>query len=138
MSRNKRNKVMSSEAGMFAKWRSLRILLLISLMYAVAASSGPTLQVSQTQASPQSSQKSFGTPKEAAEALIQAAKTYDVDALKSILGRDGEDLVSSEDPVQDKNRASAFAAMAKEKNQVTVDPKNPKRAILSIGNDDWP
>jgi hypothetical protein len=129
---------MSSEAGMVAKWRSLRILLLISLMYAVVASSGPTLQVSQTQASPQSSQKSFGTPKEAAEALIQAAKTYDVDALKSILGRDGEDLVSSEDPVQDKNRASAFAAMAKEKNQVTVDPKNPKRAILSIGNDDWP
>ena len=27
---------------------------------------------------------------------------------------------------------------AREKNQITVDPKNSTRAILSVGNDDWP
>jgi len=46
--------------------------------------------------------------------------------------------VSSEDPVRDKNIAAAFATKAREKNQITVDPKNSTRAILSIGNDDWP
>ena len=130
--------VMNSEAAMFAKWRSLHILLLVALLYAVGDSARATGEASQAQASPQSAQKSFGTPQEAAEALIQAAKTYDVAALKDILGPAGEDLVSSEDPVQDKSRAAAFAAKAEEKNQVTVDPKNPKRAILSVGNDDWP
>jgi hypothetical protein len=131
-------RVMNSEATMLAKWRSLHILLLVALVYAVVASSRATGQASQAKASPQSAKKSYGTPKEAADALIQAAKTYDVAALKNILGPDGEDLVSSEDPVQDKNRAAAFAEKAEEKNQVTVDAKNPKRAILSVGNDDWP
>jgi hypothetical protein len=133
-----KEKVMNSEAAMFAKWRSLHILLLVALLYAVGASAWATGQVSQAQASPQSAQKSFGTPQAAAEALIQAAKTYDVGALKDILGPEGDDLVSSEDPVQDKSRAAAFAAKAEEKNQVTVDPKNPKRATLSVGDDDWP
>jgi hypothetical protein len=131
-------RVMNSEAVMFAKWRSLPILLLVALVYAVGASSRATDQASQAQASPQSAQKSFGTAKEAAEALIQAAKTYDVATLKDILGPDGAGLVSTEDPVQDKNRAAAFAAKADENNQVTVDPKNTRRAILTVGDDGWP
>ena len=38
----------------------------------------------------------------------------------------------------DKNRAADFATKAKEKNSVQPDPKNPNRAILSVGNDDFP
>ncbi len=82
--------------------------------------------------------KAFATPKQASEALIQATATFDLPVLKEILGPDGEDLVSSEDPVRDKNIAAAFATKAREKNQITVDPKNSTRAILSVGNDDWP
>ena len=63
---------------------------------------------------------------------------FDVPALLKILGPDGEDLVSSEDPVRDKNAAVAFAAKAREKNAVVVDPKNSKRATLSVGDDDFP
>ena len=129
---------MNTEAAMFAKSRSLHIFLLVVLVYAVVATSRASGQASQAQAPPPSAQTRFATPKEAADALIQAAKTYDVAALKKILGADGEDLVSSEDPVQDKNRAAAFAEMAEEKNLVTVDTKNPKRALLTVGNDDWP
>ena len=58
--------------------------------------------------------------------------------LKEILGPDSTDLVSSEDSVEDKNRAVAFAAKAKEKNSVAADAKNPNRAILTVGNDDFP
>jgi Protein of unknown function (DUF2950) len=89
-------------------------------------------------ATPQSTQKVFATPKEAADALIQAAENFDLSALKEILGPDGEDLVSSEDAVQDKNRAAAFAAKAREKAEVSADPQDSKRAILSVGNDQWP
>jgi len=86
----------------------------------------------------QASQKTFATPKEAADALVQAAANFDVPALKEILGPGGEDLVSSEDSVQDKNRAAEFVTKASEKTSVSIDPKNPKRAILSVGSDDWP
>ena len=83
-------------------------------------------------------QKGFDTHQLAAEALIQAAETFDVPALTSILGPGSEDLVASEDPVLDKNRALTFAVKAREKNSTAVDAKNPDRAIFYIGNDEWP
>src|SRR6266513_2972418 len=86
----------------------------------------------------QSPQKTFTTPKEAADALVQAAASFNVPSLKEILGPDSADLVSSQDPVQDKNRAAAFAALAREKSSIAVSPKNPNRAALLVGNDDWP
>jgi hypothetical protein len=85
----------------------------------------------------QSPQKQFNSPKEAAESLVEAAEAFDVAALKEILGPDGADIVSSEDAVQDKTKALAFAAKAKEKNSVEIDKKYPNRAILSVGNDDF-
>jgi hypothetical protein len=84
------------------------------------------------------SEKTFATAKEAADALVQAAGSFDVPALEQILGAGSEDLVASEDPVRDKNNAAAFAAEAHEKSSVVVDPKNPNRATLVVGNEDWP
>jgi Protein of unknown function (DUF2950) len=89
-------------------------------------------------ATPQPEQKGFDTPQLATEELIKAAEVFDVPALTSILGPGSEDLVASEDPVQDKNRAAAFAAKAHEKNSTTVDPKNPNQAIAYVGNEEWP
>ena len=87
--------------------------------------------------SPQT-QRTFKSPNEAAETLIRAAETNDVPTLKQIFGADGEDLVASEDAVQDKNIATAFAAEAHQKTSITIDPKNPDRAILVVGNRNWP
>ena len=87
---------------------------------------------------PQPGQKEFDTPKQAADALIQVAANFDVAAAKEILGPDGEDIISSEDPVMDKNRASGFANKAKEKNSIEIDKKNRNYAILLVGNDDFP
>jgi hypothetical protein len=83
-------------------------------------------------------QKTFKTPQEAADAFIQATASFDAPALTQILGPHGEDLVSSEDQVRDKNLATEFAAKAREKNSVVIDPKNPDRATLVVGNDNWP
>ena len=83
-------------------------------------------------------QRTFPSPQAAAEALIQAAGAFDVPALKAILGPGSENLVSSEDPVRDKNSAASFAAKAQEKHKITIDSKYASRAVLSVGDDDWP
>jgi Protein of unknown function (DUF2950) len=92
----------------------------------------------QTTKPSQPAQKGFATPEEAAAALFLAAENFDLPALKEILGPGGDDLVSSEDPVQDKNNAIAFAARAREKHEVALDPTNSKRATISVGKEDWP
>jgi hypothetical protein len=84
------------------------------------------------------SQKTFSSPKEAADALIRAAENYDVPTLNAIFGPGADDLLWTEDPVQDKNGVTAFAEKAHEKNSIAIDPKNPNRAFLVIGNNDWP
>ena len=118
------------------------VLLISALMGLLCASVAfPTLAWQTGQKAPvsqQPAQKTFTTPKEAAEALIQAAASFDLPALRQILGPDGDDLVSSEDPVQDKNKAAAFAAAARKKNEVTIDHGNPRRAVLTVGDEDWP
>jgi hypothetical protein len=113
-------------------WNKFLASLLVALFGAVAAfaqaSSG----------APQAAQKTFATPKQAVDALIQAAASYDVSSLAQILGPGSENILSSEDSVQDKNNAAEFAAKARQKNEVTVNPKNPKLATLLVGDDDWP
>jgi hypothetical protein len=88
--------------------------------------------------SQQGSGKAFDTAEQAGDALIKAAETFDVAALKEILGPGSDDIVASEDAVQDKNRASEFVEKAKEKHSIEMDAKNPNSATLLVGNDDWP
>jgi hypothetical protein len=83
-------------------------------------------------------QKEFSSAKDAAYSLIRAAEVFDVATLGEILGPDAADLITSADPVADKKRATDFAAKAKEKTSLNIDPKNSKRTILSVGNDDFP
>lgn len=83
-------------------------------------------------------QKTFSSPTAAADALISAAARYDVPALTEILGPDGIDLVVSEDAVQSRNTAGAFARKGLEKRSVAADPKNPSHMILTVGDDDYP
>jgi hypothetical protein len=83
-------------------------------------------------------QRTFDTPRKAADALIAAAADFDIPALKEILGPAGEDLVVTEDRVQDRNQGAAFAAIAQQKSEIVLDAKNPNRATLVIGDENWP
>jgi len=109
----------------------------ISCLLGFALQAAPPAKPDAAAAS-QPKQKEFDTPKEAADALVQVAANSDVAAAKEILGPDGEDLISSEDPVMDKNRAQEFAAKAKEKSSIDIDKKDRNRSILLVGNDDFP
>lgn len=111
---------------------------IVSSLVLAATSQGAPERKQDAKASPQSKGKEFDTPKQAADALIQVATNLDVAAAKEILGPDGEDLISSEDPVMDKKRATDFANKAKEKMSIQIDKKNQNEAILVVGNDDFP
>lgn len=115
-------------------WKSP--LIAFALLVSAGLALGAAAEKKET--APQTTQKGFDTAQQAADALIQAAEAFDVAALKEILGPGSEDLVASEDAVQDKNRAAEFASKAKEKHSVEVDAKNPNSATLVISNEDWP
>jgi hypothetical protein len=83
-------------------------------------------------------QQTFKSPEAAAEAFVVASESFDVAALTEILGSAGVDLVASEDPVQDRNQAQAFAAAAREKMVVSRDPEDRERALIVVGAEDWP
>ena len=89
-------------------------------------------------AKPTVPQQTYATPEQAAEALIQAASTFDIPALTKVLGSSGIDLVTTADKVQDENMSKAFAAQAQIKHSIVKDEKNPKVATLIVGADDWP
>ena len=114
----------------------------IALGCGLAVFSSAASSMAKTQAraagTPSVKQKRFATPQQAADALIKAAEQYDVLALVEIVGQRDSDLVVTKDTVQDKERAKMFVAKAQEKTEVTMDPKNPRRAELSVGNEDWP
>jgi hypothetical protein len=82
--------------------------------------------------------KVFETPKQAVDALVQAAASDDTAALLEILGPDGKRIISSGEPAQDKKDRTWFVEKAREKTEITDDPFDSHRATISIGNDGWP
>jgi len=119
-----------------------RKMLRVSLMVALSGASATIVATRSGNASPGASQiaqqKAFATPQEAADALVQAAGAYDLPTLEQILGSDSEDLLSSEDPVGDKNKAAEFAAKGRQKTEAKVDPKKASSARVLVGDDGWP
>ena len=121
-----------------SKFFVIACVILNCFLLLLVTQAAPEPKQESTAAASQPQQKQFDTPKQAADALIQVAGNFDVAAAKEILGPDSEDIIASEDPVMDKNRALAFAAKAKEKSSTQIDKRDPNRAILLVGNDDFP
>jgi hypothetical protein len=82
--------------------------------------------------------KTFSSPQEAVQALIQAASKNDTRALLALFGPDGKDIVESGDSSDDKDGRAQFTKAAGEKMSVLPDPMNPDKVILTIGQHDWP
>jgi hypothetical protein len=129
--KSKLNIMTSAKISLIAS--TIAISCLLGLALHAAAPAKPDAA-----AASQPGQKQFDTPKQAADALVQVATNLDVAAAKEVLGPDGEDIISSEDPVMDKQRATEFANKAKEKMSVKIDKQSPNQAVLIVGNDDFP
>src|SRR5260370_29270435 len=85
----------------------------------------------------QTGQKTFATPQEAAQALVDAAAANDAASLLRIFGRGGKDIVEWGDAAEDKASREQFAALARQKMQVETD-EHHDRATIIVGPDDWP
>jgi hypothetical protein len=75
----------------------LPLLALVILLAGCSKSESPSL-------------RAFATPDDAGNAVLAAAKSDDQAGLLAIFGPDSKEVISSGDPVQDKNAAAAFAA----------------------------
>ena len=80
-------------------------------------------------------QKGFATPEQAVKAFAAAIESNDQKELLSIFGTAGKELVSSGDPVRDKQRRETFIADYNRKNKLAPEGS---RMILSVGEKDWP
>jgi len=90
------------------------------------------------EAAPQDSQRTFPTPKAAAQALVDAAAQNDTAALLKLFGPGGKDIVQSGDAADDKAMRAEFAERARSGLQVEPDHDNPNRVIIVVGDQNWP
>ena len=108
--------------------------LLTASMAAETAPATKSTSVTPHAAGPQT----FDSAEKAADALVDAADKFDVTSLIRIVGSQGEDLILTGEYAQDRERAQEFAAQARKKKHVAVDPKTDTRAYLLVGEEDWP
>jgi hypothetical protein len=80
-------------------------------------------------------QKGFATPEAAVKAFAAAMKSNDEGELLSIFGRAAKDLISSGDPVRDKQRRERFISDYDRKNSLT---QEGAKRVLVIGEKEWP
>ena len=80
----------------------------------------------------------YPTPQAAIDALVDAAEKYDEKALAAILGPNSNEIISTGEPVRDREMSTEFAAQARARQSLSRDPRNPARMILNVGNDGWP
>jgi len=80
-------------------------------------------------------QQTFKSADEAADALVKAAKANDDNAMLAVLGPDGEDIISSGDPVDDEATRKMFVEAYDAAHHVAVEGD---KAILIVGKEDYP
>jgi hypothetical protein len=81
-------------------------------------------------------QQTYKTPQEAVDALVASAKADDPKAALVVLGRDGEDIISSGDKVSDEAVRKRFVTSYDAKHQIAMD--GDTKATLVIGDNDYP
>lgn len=113
-------------------------LACLSTLVLFAATQSTAQKNSAVVGAPAAGPRSFNTPQQAADAVVEAADKFEVAALVEIFGPGGEDVVLTGEYPQDRKRALDFAAKAHEKKNVSVDPISGKRAFLIVGDEDWP
>jgi len=130
---------MSSAARRLAATAIASTMLTPALLSQATSTAAPKPAAARSAAAaPPVGARAFATAKEATDALIEAASTFDEPALIAMFGPDGKDLVNTGDPVRDKTYALAFAAQAREAHSLIVRSSNPKVATLQVGPEQWP
>lgn len=89
-------------------------------------------------AGPLFAQERFDTSEAAAQALINAVESHDSARLTAIIGPQAKAILTSGNPTQDRDEQTEFARLARAKHRLEISSMHPNRAILAIGDEDWP
>ena len=81
-------------------------------------------------------QQDYKTPQDAVDALVATARSGDQEAALAVLGRGGEDVISSGDKVSDDAVRQRFVTSYDAKHKITLE--GDSKAILMIGDNDYP
>jgi hypothetical protein len=87
---------------------------------------------------PSIAQERFDSPEAAAQAIIDAASAHDSARLSAIFGPQAKEILTGGDSAHDRAEQTEFARLWRTKCRLEVSSINPNRAILSIGDEDWP
>jgi hypothetical protein len=105
-------------------------------VFVLAAAGIFLLQVPSEGATPDG--KAFPSANAAAQALVAAAKNDDAAGLIEILGPSAKSIVTTRDPVADRNSRRAFAARAAQKMSLVPSDGSQNAKTLLTGKDEWP
>ena len=115
---------------------SRRVLLSAALSAFVAAVAPNTLATDAATPARTQIQQAYPTPEAAVEALVAAVRANDLKRLRAVLGPGSDQLISSGDPIADRNgRARFVAAFDKRSN---IEQEGDAKATLIVGENDWP
>jgi hypothetical protein len=79
--------------------------------------------------------RAFASPQEGASALVGALQPFNAEELRSILGPEGDEIISSGDEVADRNAAARFVVSYERRHDIVV---KDGTATLVVGEDNWP
>jgi len=83
-------------------------------------------------------QERFDSAEAAAQSIIHAAEDSDISRLSAILGPQAKEILTSGNSDRDSAEQAEFARLARAKHRLEFSAVNTNRAILSIGDEDWP
>ncbi len=89
-------------------------------------------------AAPSIAQERFDSPEAAAQAVIDAADHHDSGRLAAIFGPQAKAILTSGKATQDRAEQDEFARLARTQHRIEISPISQNRAILAIGDEDWP
>ncbi len=81
-------------------------------------------------------QQHYTTAEAAAEALVAALRANDSRRLRAVLGPGSDPLINSGDPIADRQGRARFVAAFDKHSK--IEPQGDAKAILSVGENDWP
>ena len=87
---------------------------------------------------PTIAQQRFDSPEEAAKAAIAAVSHHDPAEILKVLGPDAKQILSSGHPEQDRAEQDEFVRQASSKHRIQISGVDRNRAVLAIGDEDWP
>jgi DUF2950 family protein len=109
------------------------VVVLLFVVGMVSAQAPP-----KTGTSPVVKAATFNTPEDAANALIAAAEQSNTADMTKIFGSEANDIIFAGEPPYEVDLVKVFVEQARAKKTVSIDPQNKNRAVLLIGEEDWP